>query len=131
MVEEPVKSVEIPTHHVFGRLIADFGYKRMYASSISQLITADVWNRQRILRSDRAKKIADAVNRSGKSSALAGAIALYEDQSTGACGIIDGQHRVAALALLAADNKWSHTELNISVEVCSLFFSEQFLMFFV
>ena len=51
--------------------------------------------------------------------ALSGVITMYQDITTGKCGIVDGQHRVAALLLLAKDGHWPLHEKNILVDVIS------------
>jgi hypothetical protein len=44
-------------HPVFGRKILDLGYKMSYLTSVSNLTQAQIWERQRILRPDRAARI--------------------------------------------------------------------------
>ena len=50
MVEEP--------HPIFGRLLHDFGYKRLYAQRMSELLnpkSLPVWESQRSFRKDRVR----------------------------------------------------------------------------
>lgn len=55
-----------PEHPVFGKLLQDFGYKKLYESSPMALWAGThVWERQRAFRQDRASLIASAKTRSG------------------------------------------------------------------
>lgn len=47
-------------HPILGELIADLKYKRVYRTSIASLVKAPVWEKQRILRPERAMAIAEA-----------------------------------------------------------------------
>ena len=111
-------------HPVFGELVCDLTYKKTYLSDIRSLAKANVWEKQRILRPARAAQIAreksKAMNEDARemvTPVLSGVITMYQDASTGKSGIIDGQHRVAALVLLAKDGKWPLYKKNILVDV--------------
>lgn len=47
-------------HPILGELVADLEYKRVYRTSIASLIKVPVWEKQRILRPERALAIAEA-----------------------------------------------------------------------
>lgn len=51
-------------HPVLGELVADLQYKRVYRTSIASLVKAPVWEKQRILRPERALAIAESKMRS-------------------------------------------------------------------
>lgn len=88
-------------HPYLGELVVDLGYKLVYRSSVKALATASVWKKQRILRPERAALIAQTKIRNKLPSSLPGTIVFFKDESTGAVGIVDGQHRAAALLSLA------------------------------
>ena len=48
---------------------------------------------------------------------MPGVITMYLDKESGATGIIDGQHRAAALILLAQEGHWDPFARNVMVEV--------------
>lgn len=88
-------------HPVLGELLIDLGYKRTYVTSVKNLLMAPIWEKQRILRPERARQIAEEKIVNKSSSKLPGVITFFEDASSGQVGIIDGQHRSAALIFLA------------------------------
>lgn len=88
-------------HPLLGELVADLGYKRVYVTSVAALARTPVWKKQRILRPERAALIADDKVRKGLQTSLPGVITIYEDIVNKEIGIIDGQHRVGALMILA------------------------------
>ena len=104
-------------HAIFGKLVADVGYKKVYLSSVENLAKAQIWNKQRILRPERSLNIAQIKSNITSQPCFPGSIALFEDEATGECGVIDGQHRIAALIIMASNAKWDKAELNITVEV--------------
>ena len=118
-IREVIKEVVMKNeeHPVFGRLVANVGYKKVYLSSVENLINMSIWNKQRILRGNRAKEIAANKLSTNKDPCFPGVIALFQDEESGECGIIDGQHRVAALLLMATNGKWSKTDRNVIIEV--------------
>lgn len=46
------------THPIFGQLLADIGYKKVYLTSARRLVLAQVWQKQRTLRPERSAGIA-------------------------------------------------------------------------
>lgn len=48
-------------HPVFGQLLADVGYKKVYLTSARKLVLAQVWQKQRTLRPERSAGIAEVV----------------------------------------------------------------------
>jgi len=42
---------------------------------------------------------------------------MFFDSTTNRCGIVDGQHRVAALVIMAQEGKWDLRLRNIMVDV--------------
>jgi hypothetical protein len=104
-------------HPIFGEKIKDLGYKTVYLTSIASLIPAQVWERQRILRPDRAARIAASKIQTGRAATLSGVITMYLDKKTGKAGIVDGQHRVGALMLLEQQGHWDRLKRNIIIDV--------------
>ena len=109
-------------HPHFGELIADLGYKRVYLSNAFSLATTPVWEKNRILRPERARKIADfkaknvALNK-GINKGIPGVITCFYESSSKRCGIIDGQQRTASLVIMASDGNWEQMKRNILVDV--------------
>ena len=107
---------------ILGELLADLGEKRMYLTDVPKLMRLPVWEKQRVYRPERAKKIAlDKLRKKTSTNPITfpGAIALYEKawepplaEDLASCdadtlaearkrfGIVDGQHRVGALRVL-------------------------------
>eukprot|EP01040_Poterioochromonas_malhamensis_P004715 gene4715-5052_t len=106
-------------HPQLGELVADYGYKRIYQTSVNALAKTPVWKKQRILRPERATLIAEDKIRKKITSQLPGVITLYQNQTTKEIGIIDGQHRVGALMILAQRGYWNPNEKNVVLEVFS------------
>jgi len=104
-------------HPVFGELVADLGYKKVYLTSIRSLSHALVWEKQRILRPDRAANIAASKVAQGQSNSLSGVITMFLDAKSNKHGIIDGQHRVGALMLLSQQGYWDENARNVVVDV--------------
>lgn len=48
----------VALHPVFGQLLADVGYKKVYLTSARRLVLAQVWQKQRTLRPERSAGIA-------------------------------------------------------------------------
>ena len=110
-------------HPVFGALLRDFGYKKVYAMPAGRLAdkrVVKVYEQQRAFRSDRAVTIAN--RKAADKFAVPGVISLAEgtartkDQPTKksvfaeffagkarAVSILDGQHRVGALEILLSN----------------------------
>jgi len=106
-------------HPVFGELVASLGYKQVYLTSVKSLAHAHVWEKQRILRPERAARIMQSkiAKANGSAVSLSGVITMFLDAETGASGIIDGQHRAAALVLLAQQGHWNEYSRNVLVDV--------------
>ena len=108
---------------ILGELLVDLGEKRLYLADVPKLMRLHVWEKQRVYRPERAKKIAlDKLRKKTPTAPISfpGAIALYEKtweeplrEDLATCGdadalaearkrfgIIDGQHRVGALRVL-------------------------------
>jgi len=77
-----------------------------------------VWEKNRILRPERAKKIAHSKIKSTTGHpSLSGVITLYSDEQSGRYGIVDGQHRAASLVILSSEGHWNETKKNIVIDV--------------
>lgn len=104
-------------HAVYGALLSDFGYKKLYRADPCQLWTSTLlWERQRAFRDDRAAMIAKA-----KAASLVGgwpgSIAVVERGQNGGI-VVDGQHRLGAAWLLSQQQKIMPKSLSeIVVEV--------------
>ena len=108
---------------ILGELLVDLGEKQVYLAEVPKLMRLPVWEKQRVYRPERAKKIAlDKLRKKTPTAPISfpGAIALYEKawepplrEDLATCGdsdalaearkrygIIDGQHRVGALRVL-------------------------------
>lgn len=100
----PAETQHAEVHHpLLGEQVASLGYKTLYLTSVKSLVLTPVWKKQRILRPERAALIAKDKVRSGLASSMSGTIALYMHRRTKEIGIIDGQHRAAALMILAQE----------------------------
>jgi hypothetical protein len=110
------KDIEL-YHPLLGELIVDYGYKKIYSTSVHSLARTPVWKRQRILRPERAILIAEDKIRKGIANSLPGVITVFQDKKTKEIGIVDGQHRVGAMMILSQRGYWKERERNILVEV--------------
>ena len=115
--DTPVDATKAAEHSIFGSLVADLGYKRVYRTSVSQLKNLPVWEKQRVFSQDRAKKIFKDKMTSARSRGIPGVITIYEmgDQR----GILDGQHRVGGLSLLS-EGTAPHKEQELSFYISTL-----------
>ena len=111
----PKAAVDI--HPILGKCIHDLSYKSIYVANIKSLVNATVWEKQRTLRSARADLIAESKIAANSVHYIPGVIAVYHNKTTSEIGIFDGQHRVAALYILAKKNKWDMNDFNILIEV--------------
>ena len=117
-LQEEISAKETkPDHPLLGRMLHDFGTKQIYSVSAKQLATLPVWKKQRIYRHDRAKFIAKD-KRNTPHLGMPGIIVLHED-TEGRLTILDGQHRVGAMAVLAEKGDAGIDLDNILVEVHS------------
>ena len=118
-------------------MVSDLGYKKVYLTNILRLSQAKVWEQQRILRPERAAAIAQDKLKHydstvGTSSIhMPGVITMFEDIKTGLSGIIDGQHRAAALVMLAQEDYWGLHDRNILVDVFATSNENQIMDLFV
>ncbi|KAJ1622197.1 hypothetical protein T492DRAFT_1064134 [Pavlovales sp. CCMP2436] len=95
-------------HPIFGRLLADLGYKRIYLASARSLIASvPIWCRQRPVEKAKVAEIRAA--KRGDGFAFPGVLSLFEMVKPAgrvalaldypqAFGIFDGQHRLCAIA---------------------------------
>lgn len=125
-------------HPVLGERLTDLGYKTLYLTNVRALVSAPVWRKQRILRPERASLIAKDKIKNGLGGSLPGSIIMFMDKGIGSIGrimlaylllillyspdsgeigIVDGQHRAAALMILAEKGHWDLDKRNILVEV--------------
>jgi len=104
-------------HPFFGELLTDLTYKKVYLTSISNLIRAPIWEKQRILRPNRVDEIIKSKKQNGTENLIPGVITFFSNKSNGDCGIIDGQHRAAALILQATSENWKANNRNVLVDV--------------
>lgn len=61
---------------ILGKLVCDLGYKQVYVTSVERLAMAPVWEKQRILRPNRAIAIAQAKKSSKSVRGMPGVITL-------------------------------------------------------
>lgn len=47
------------SHPILGDMLRDLGYKKVYCTSVAALVNVPIWERQRTLRAERAREIAD------------------------------------------------------------------------
>lgn len=104
-------------HPILGELLIDLQYKKLYLTNVQSLAVAPVWRKNRILRPERASLIAQSKIQKGLGSSLPGVITFYADSSTNTVGIVDGQHRAAALLTLSQKGYWNDQDRNILIEV--------------
>ena len=117
-------------HPLLGALVADLGHKAVYLTPILALAQIPIWEKQRAFRRDRATgmardiiRVANAHNAAPRP--FAGSIVVYEhcaatargEDATPELGILDGQHRVGALAILMGKGAWGETPPRVLVEV--------------
>ena len=106
-------------HPIFGQMVSDLGYKKVYTTNVRRLSLSPVWEKQRILRPERSAKIANAMKSKSDNHhlRLPGVISMYYDSKAEKYGIVDGQHRVGALILLAQQGLWNDISRNIMIDV--------------
>ena len=97
--EAELASEQGPVHPVLGAVVSDFGYKRLHVVPSSVLENVPVWEKQRIFRYDRSKEMA-ADKMQTLHLGLPGVICLYED-ANGQLSVLDGQHRIGMMKILA------------------------------
>ncbi|KAG5179718.1 hypothetical protein JKP88DRAFT_261234 [Tribonema minus] len=72
--------VKLEPHAIYGELVHDLGYKQIYLTSVERLVRAPIWQRQRILRPERAQAMAADKMRGKKFNGMPGVITLYQDR---------------------------------------------------
>jgi len=116
-------------HPMLGALVADLGHKSVYLTEIMSLAQVPIWEKQRAFRRDRSTRMARDIIRVAKATStvprpFAGSIVVYEHTPEGATapemGILDGQHRVGALAILLEKGAWQGQVPSVMVEVHKL-----------
>ena len=75
--EEEEKKGEVDVHPILGKVIMDFGYKRIHVISCKKLAAIPIWEKQRVYRHDRAKVMAKDKLKSMELG-LPGVVALHE-----------------------------------------------------
>ncbi len=83
-----------PVHPVFGELVKDLTYKKIYCTSVQKLANVPIWEKQRIYRAERAQLLAQDIKaklKQGKPLTLPSIITIYEFGEEH--GLLDGQHR--------------------------------------
>eukprot|EP01035_Chromulina_nebulosa_P030547 gene30547-40597_t len=123
------------SHPKLGSLFADLGYKRVYLTSIEKLAFIPVWERQRTLRPQRSLLIAEekirvSSLRGNTTAGITGIISAYMHRTSGDIGILDGQHRIGALAILSEKGWWDLKRENIVLEVFLVDDEEQIVNLF-
>jgi len=106
---------------IFGELIHDFGFKKVFSMDLVSLVKLPVWKNQRIYRQERADLIAKE-NKDFKG--FPGIITLFtlpnKKQGHKDASLIDGQHRVGALKVLQANGNLLKRDEKVLVEVFDL-----------
>jgi hypothetical protein len=115
-IPENVMAVHL-LHPIMGERLIDLGYKSVFLTSVQSLARAPIWEKQRILRPDRAARIAASKIQNGRADGIPGVITMYHNKLSGEVGIVDGQHRAGALLLLAQQGHWNEYARNIVVDV--------------
>jgi hypothetical protein len=96
-----IQQQPVVLHPVFGELVKDLVYKKIYCTSIQKLATIPIWEKQRIYRAERAQLLANDIKaklKDGKALTLPGSLCVYEMGEE--IGLLDGQHRLGALKML-------------------------------
>ena len=73
-------------HPILGKLICDLKYKRVYLTDINSLVKANVWEKQRTLRHERAELIANAKIENNSCKIMPGVITCYHVENTSNIG---------------------------------------------
>jgi hypothetical protein len=101
-------------HPVFGKFLADFGYKKIYAADPAKLYASTpIYKKQRTFRTERASAIARAKAASSVTG-WPGTISVVEYTDSEDKGrknvLVDGQHRLGAFTLLSRQLKAKNPE---------------------
>lgn len=110
---------KVQVHPVFGQLLSTQQARYVYMGTLAQLKNVPVWHRNRTFRKERAEEIAaEQLKDTDGVSSVPGTICVYMDQADNTnIGIVDGQHRVGALNILASAGVWEVDRFNILIEV--------------
>ena len=104
---DPALADEAQKHHhhhpILGRQIAHLQTKRLYLTSATTLASLPVYEKQRAYRHERAKVMAKD-KKSSLWMGVPGVISLAEEED-GRLSILDGQHRVGMMAILAEEKR--------------------------
>lgn len=111
-----LSSTTTTDHGTFGKLLHDFGHKRIYMADPRQLWTGTLlWERQRAFRDDRASMIAKA-KAASVVGGWPGTIVVVERPEVSV--VVDGQHRLGAAWILGEGKMHERMDLDkIVVEV--------------
>ena len=117
-------------HALLGQELADLGYKRVYLCSVGSLADLPVWEKQRVFREARSRNIAKDLGKRVRHGfvTLPGVITLIKkggfveeqpslEDERASLAVVDGQHRIGALAMLAAEGKLDASLPRVIVEV--------------
>jgi len=108
-----VRPVKPENHPVFGGLLADFGYKKVYAADPAKLYAGSpIYKKQRTFRTERASAIARAKTSSGVIGwpGTISVVELADTEARGSFVLVDGQHRLGAYTLLSSQIKRNQEE---------------------
>lgn len=134
--EEKAVSIEAAQrqHALLGQELADLGYKRVYLCSVGSLADLPVWEKQRVFREARSRNIAKDLGKRMRDGfvTLPGVITLIKkggfaddveqqpvslEDERASLAVVDGQHRIGALAMLAAEGTLDASLPRVIVEV--------------
>jgi len=100
-------------HPIYGRLLHDFGYKKVFASEplkVTNKALLPVYEKQRSFRPDRARQIAKDKKKDNRFG-FPGIITIYDEEAPDKRGVVDGQHRLGSLEILIRDGTWNDNDL--------------------
>lgn len=115
----PVQTIcTVPSNHpVFGKLLTDFGYKRVYRASGNTICSnVPIWHLQRPIDYSRVESL---INAKYSTHCFPGVVSIFD---FGKCpsidvpqsvGIFDGQHRIVAVNQIIKQEKEKGVEVDI------------------
>eukprot|EP00802_Teleaulax_amphioxeia_P016506 Tamp_16627.p1 GENE.Tamp_16627~~Tamp_16627.p1 ORF type:complete len:382 (+),score=103.03 Tamp_16627:1-1146(+) len=123
LLQSAGQTLDADRHPTYGKLLIDFGFKRVYAAkAVTLMAQAQIWKKQRALREHRSSKIADSKSRSNVPG-WPGTVTVVERRDDGSnepqMFIVDGQHRLAACLFLSSKNKLTEATEVVLLEVYS------------
>ena len=121
------------THPNYGQLLLDLGPRRIFAADAKRVVNPDmfpVWSRNRLFRPERAEQIAKSFAKTSgveRYKGFPGCLTVFELVGDAAAatkgvewrGIVDGQHRVGAIARMLKSGEWP-SSLPVMLEVFSV-----------